>query len=133
MGQQELTRSADLFQRLLDQESEAHAAVQHEVTQLQQVVRDLESRLRTKAGEIEQLTRADKQANAELSSAVETWRIARERCSKELESGPLGHCTEVVARVATAEEEAGHDRHQTHAVARQSNINPVGETFEKPA
>merc|ERR1712190_705493 len=75
--QQEMTRSAQAFQKLLDQEGEAHAAVQHEVVQLQQVVRDLESRLRTKAGEIEQLKKADSQANAELTAAVAGWRIAR--------------------------------------------------------
>merc|ERR1711972_1218710 len=68
--QQELTRSAQTFQKLLDQESEAHGAVQHEVGQLQQVVRDLESRLRTKAGEIEHLSRADAKASEDLKAAM---------------------------------------------------------------
>lgn len=99
--QQELPRCASVFQKLLDQESEAHGAVQHEVGQLQQVVRDLESRLRTKAGEIEQLKRDDIQTGEELAAAVESWRSAREFCSADLEGGPFGHCTEILARVAT--------------------------------
>mmetsp|Transcript_131461 Transcript_131461/g.408678 ORF Transcript_131461/g.408678 Transcript_131461/m.408678 type:complete len:260 (-) Transcript_131461:45-824(-) len=99
-----LTDCAESFQNIIGQEVEAHAAIQNEVLQLQQVVRDLESRLRNSSGEMDRLVRANAKASAEVTALMVSWRQEHDECLAGLEEdSPLDACTEFLGRLARAE------------------------------
>jgi len=100
---QELSESATVFQGIVAQEVEAHAAMEHEVSQLQQVVRDLESRLRSKSCEIERLTQVNTKASEEFAALTAKLQCEREECLKALGEGPFGACTGLLAKLAAGE------------------------------
>lgn len=97
---QALSESADNFQTFIAQEVEAQSAIQHEVVQLQQVVRDLESRLRSKSGEIDRLVRANGKASEEVAVLMANWRREHDDCLASLEDSPLDTCTEFLSKLA---------------------------------
>lgn len=97
---QALSEFAENFQNIAGQEVDSHAAIQHEVAQLQEVVRDLESRLRSKSGEIDRLVRANLKASEEVTTLASTLRQEREQCLASLEDSPLEMCTEFLGRLA---------------------------------
>jgi len=97
---QALTEFAESFQNIVGQEVEAHAAIDHEVSQLKQVVHDLENRLRSKSGEIDRLVRANVKASEEVTALMADWRRERDDCLASLEDSPLEICTEFLATLA---------------------------------
>jgi len=96
---QELSQCAEAFHGIVAQELEAHAAVEHEVLQLQQVVRDLECRLRSKSGEIDRLVRAKTTAAAEVRSLKQCWQRERNLCMKSFSEGPLATCSALLRSI----------------------------------
>jgi len=96
---QELSQCAEAFHGIVAQELEAHAAVEHEVLQLQQVVRDLEGRLRSKSGEIDRLVRAKSAAAAEVMSLTHCWQQDRNLCIQSFSEGPLATCSTLLRSI----------------------------------
>uniref|UniRef100_A0A7S1KWP6 Uncharacterized protein n=1 Tax=Alexandrium catenella TaxID=2925 RepID=A0A7S1KWP6_ALECA len=98
---QALGEFAEAFQGMIAQEVDAHGAIQHEVAQLQQVVRDLDTRLRSKSGEIDRLVRANTRASEEVTALIASWRREHDDCLASFKDSPLGTCTEFLGKLAT--------------------------------